>query len=423
MGGGGSAIPMAPQSNQVVRTPLQSMFPETFNGDIPFRSANAVARMCPQATRPGEMECDALMRTDLQGMGSDSGGPTQGYGANDLQSAYKTPSSSGGKGITVAIVDAYGYKTASADLAKYRAFYKLPPCTTSNGCLKVVGETGGKPPSATNPGWNAEAALDLDMVSAMCPNCKLVLLLANAPNGQDLYTAVKTAATKMHANVISNSYGGSEAESTDTTYFGTKGVVYVASSGDQGGGTKGGGGPQQPCSLPQVVCVGGTHLTKTSGGRGWSEVVWNDLKLICNGGGRCGAAGSGCSKLVAKPGWQNDNGCKMRSESDVSASAAVSAPVAIYIGVYGGWNAFGGTSVSAPLLAGMFALAGNTSTAGPQTIWGKRGTSSLNDVTSGTNILTSITGPCASSVKYICVAGKGYDGPTGWGSPNGVGAL
>jgi subtilase family serine protease len=160
----------------------------------------------------------------------------------------------------------------------------------------------------------------------------------------------------------------------------------------------------------------------TGKGAKWTQSAWNTLKLDeC--GGSCGATGSGCSEIVPKPTWQHDSGCKMRSESDVSAVADVTTPVWIYStdpGV-GGWAGFGGTSASAPIISGIFALAGNaTKVSQPQGIWSHGGTSAFTDVTKGTNFVTGIGGPCASSAKYICTSGKGYDGPTGWGTPNGT---
>lgn len=392
------------------------------NGYYPITSANAVRRLCPVATRPGEMECFALERVDLRS-GFNPATTPAGYGPADIQSAYNIPS--GGTPVSsktiVAIVDAFGYKQASSDLAKYRTKFGLPACTTGNNCLKIVGQTGGPPPKKGNAGWYGEQALDLDMVSASCPSCHILLVEAKAATGQALYTAVATA-NKMGAAAISNSYGGNEAEASDPI-FAAAGSTYVASSGDQGGGLKDGGGPQQPCTLPTVVCVGGTHLVKSGGARGWAETTWNDLSSSACGG-PCGATGSGCSTMVAKPSWQTDTGCTMRSASDISAVASVFTPVAIYCTPCGGWQAYGGTSASSPIIAGMIGITGNGGTANvASTIWGKGGSSALNDITSGTNILKRVTGPCASSVSYICKAGPGYDGPTGWGSPEGTGAL
>jgi subtilase family serine protease len=390
------------------------------NGEIPLLSPNAVRTVCPAPAHPGEMRCFALERTDLRAAVDSVDTTHAGYGAQDLQHAYKIPF---GIGTKVAIVDAFGYPRASSDLAAYRSYYKLISCTTGNGCLEIRNQTGGTQPPPANAGWDQEQALDLDMVSAACPRCHIVLVQSNSDYTSDLYTAVKEAA-KLGAVVISNSYGGSEyakcggpGEGSDPA-FSQAGHVYVASAGDQGGGLTDCGGPQQPCSLSTVVCVGGTKLVTSNNQRGWQESVWNEMvDDFCSG--PCGSTGSGCSIVVTKPGWQHDAGCKMRSETDVSAEASVLAPVAVY---FGGWTAFGGTSVSAPIIAGIFGRAGNAAKInGPEHIW--TGHADLYDQTVGNNIYHPVTGYCQSSVKYICNAAKGYDGPTGWGTPNGLGAF
>lgn len=392
----------------------------TSDGEIPVQSPNAVRTVCPPTLQPGRMRCFALERTDLRANAFDQNAAHPGYGPQDLQSAYKIPF---GNGTKVAIVDAYGYPHASSDLAVYRSYYKLISCTTGNGCLEIRNQTGGTNPPPSNSNWDSEQALDLDMVSAACPRCKIVLVQANSDYTSDLYAAVKEAA-KLGGTVISNSYGASEytkcggpGEPSDSA-FSASGHVYVASAGDQGGGLGDCGGPQQPCSLATVVCVGGTKLVHSNDKRGWKESVWNELAdNFCSG--PCGATGSGCSIVVKKPSWQNDASCRMRSEADVAASASVLAPVAVY---WGGWTAFGGTSASAPIIAGIFGRAGNAGRInGPQQIWTHR--ADFYDQTVGNNVYAPVSGFCASSIHYICNAVKGYDGPTGFGTPNGLAGL
>ncbi len=390
------------------------------SGYIPLARAGAAHRVCPRPSHPNEAACDAIARVDVGGAAPD-GGPAYGFGAPELQRAYEAPSATRGKGQIVAIVDAYGYPNASKDLAVYRKYYHLPECTTANGCLRTFNEHGGTSLPGPNPGWESEQALDLDMVSAMCPNCKILLIQASSDYFNDLYAANTTAAN-LGADVVSNSYGGSESESTDSRF--PAGHTYVASAGDNGGGAKDQGGPAQPCSLANFVCVGGTALNGS--GRTRSEVVWNDLKVdYCGATGTspCGASGSGCSARVAKPAWQTTGACGRRAEADIAAVGAVSTPVATYQPGYG-WQAYGGTSASAPLIAGMIALAGNGKSVNvAQRIWRSAGKPSLHDVVKGTNVFLPVTGPCVSPLLYICVAGHGFSGPTGWGSPNGVTAL
>jgi subtilase family serine protease len=292
--------------------------------------------------------------------------------------------------------------------------------------LRIRNQTGGTTQPPPNTSWSGEQALDLDMASAMCQACKILLVEANNNSTQNLYTAVGEA-VKLGAIVISNSFGVSEykqcgggGQGSNPT-FSTPGHVFVAAAGDEGGGLGDCGGPQQPCSLSTVVCVGGTHLARANNQRGWSETVWNELAdNLCSGS--CGGTGSGCSIIVQKPAWQTDSQCRYRSEADVSAEASVLTPVAVYFSGYGGWTAFGGTSASTPIIAGIFAKAGNgASINGPQHLWLNKG--HLFDVTSGNNLYAPVTGNCASAITYICRAGAAYDGPTGLGTPNGMGAF
>ncbi|MCZ0988395.1 S53 family peptidase [Streptomyces diastatochromogenes] len=334
-----------------------------------------------------------------------------GYGPSDLQSAYGLTSAaaSKGSGETIAIVDAYDDPNAEADLAKYRSYYGLSACTTANGCFKKVSQTGSTTslPSA-NTGWAEEISLDLDMASAICPNCGILLVEAKSATMANLGTAVNEAVT-LGAKYVSNSYGGSESSSDtsyDSSYFNHPGVAITVSAGDSGYGA------EYPAASKYVTAVGGTALSKaTSTTRGWTETVWKTSSTE--------GTGSGCSAYDAKPTWQTDTGCTKRTISDVAAVADPATGVSVYdsYGVTAGWYTFGGTSASSPIIAGVYALAGTPSSSSypakfPYTV---AGTSALNDVTSGNN------GTC--STTYLCTAQSGYDGPTGWGTPEGVSAF
>ncbi len=168
------------------------------------------------------------------------------------------------------------------------------------------------------------------MVSAICPNCKILLVQTDNDYTSNLYTGVKTAG-RLGAKYIGVSWGGPETGG-DNPIFHQRGVVIVAAAGDNGGGGRYHGGPEQPCSYTYVVCAGGTHLVPAHNARGWSESVWNDLTYDRCGSGSspCGATGSGCSRKIGKPSWQTDKQCRMRSESDVSATASLRNPVAVY---------------------------------------------------------------------------------------------
>jgi subtilase family serine protease len=307
------------------------------------------------------------------------------------------PSAKNGSGQVIALVDAFDYPTAESDLAVYRAKFGLPPCTTTNGCLRRVNQNGvaGSYPRYDS-GWSQEAALDLDVTSAVCPNCQLILVEASSNSMSDLAAAVDTAAN-LGATVISNSWGGNEwgAETSAEEHFDHPGVVITASSGDSGYGAS------FPAASRFVTAVGGTSLRRASNPRGFTETVWS-------------GAGSGCSSYVAKPTWQRDTGCTRRTIADVAAVADPYTGVSVYWTGRrrGGWMVFGGTSVAAPLIAGVFALAANGSTITPGYPYAH--TTSLFDVTSGSN------GSCGG---YLCNGTAGYDGPTGLGTPNGASAF
>src|SRR5262249_42816525 len=210
----------------------------------------------------------------------------------------------GGAGATVAIVDAQDTPNAEADLAVYRTTYGLPPCTTANGCFKKVNQNGAASPlPAPDKGWATEIMLDLEMASATCPKCKILLVEATTASMDDLGTAVNTAAA-MGATVISNSYGGPEdATIADgEKYFNHPGIGVFVAAGDSGFGA------MYPASSQYVIAVGGTALTKsTTTTRGWVETVWGSWLSVILGG-----TGSGCSKYITKPSWQEGTGCALR---------------------------------------------------------------------------------------------------------------
>lgn len=408
-------------------------------GGVPFQGFDPVRRLCTTPATADQLQCFGMVRTDVQPVPSTASSvqaqvekcPFEGraYCPIDLQAAYKLPSLTKGNGRLVAIVDAYGYRHAAGDLATYRKTMGLKPCITATKCLRIVNQNGQASPLPPEPppsdDWKGEESLDLDMVSAICPNCKIVLVQTNNNLTTNLYAGVKTAG-RLGAKYIGASWGGPESGG-DNPIFHQQGVVISAAAGDNGGGGRYHGGPQQPCSYTYVVCVGGTNLKKAQNTRGWSESVWNDWNFdYCGSGSPCGATGSGCSKKIAKPGWQTDTGCHMRSEADVSATASLRNPVAVYNSEESltyVWFAFGGTSASAQIISGVFALAGNAATQnGPAGIW-KHQAHNLNDVSVGNNISVRLGVVCASRVKYICTARFGFDGPTGWGTPKGIGAF
>jgi hypothetical protein len=341
----------------------------------------------------------------------EGGGELGGFDPKDLQSAYSIPTT-GGEGETVALVDAYGYAAAESDLAKYREKYGLAACTKANGCFKKVNEKGEEKNYPAEGGevekeWSLESALDLDMVSAACPSCHITLVEATTQEPKDTAASAEEAAT-LGAKEISNSYGYPENNETwcpekkgckeYLAKYDHAGVVVTVSSGDSGY-DDGVGAPSWPATSPNVVAVGGTDLYKAENSRGWRETAWAD-------------SGSGCSLYESKPAWQTDTGCANRTDNDVAAVADPNTPVSIYNTPYAsGWFNVGGTSVASPLVAAIEAHANSTTkSAGAEAFYKHPGM--LYDITEGSN------GSCEKT--YLCKAGLEYDGPTGWGTPDGV---
>jgi subtilase family serine protease len=380
--------------------------------------------VCSSA-RPGQAACQAIrhdtvdengtvldpntLTPDAEAAPNATSVPAGALTPADIQAAYKLPGTARA-GAVVAIVDAYDLPTAESDLGVYRTQFGLPACTSDNGCFKKIGQNGpaGSLPAA-NAGWGQEIALDIDMVSAACPTCGILLVEANSSSFNDLAIAVNTAAAQPGVVAISNSYGGSDLSAT--TYasiaqaYNRTGIAVTASTGDSGYGV------QSPASFPGVVAVGGTSLRKatTTNGRGWTETAWS-------------GAGSGCSRYNAKPAYQNSNltRCTRKADADVSAVADPNTGVAVYDSTAyqgaSGWMQFGGTSASSPIIASVYAQGPQIPAgtyAGAYT-WG-HASGTLFDVTTGSN------GRCTTRVW--CTAGTNWDGPTGLGTPNGTGAF
>jgi subtilase family serine protease len=351
----------------------------------------------PAQTQPGDASCHALRLVDttenaVNPMVTSSGALTPA----DIRGAYNlTSASSGGK--TVAIVDAYGYPAAEADLGVFRNQYGLPACTIANDCLTIIDQNGGSKLPRYNSGWAGEQALDLDAVSATCPDCRILLVQASSSAMADLGAAVVTAARWPGVVAISNSYGGNDsADSSYGAYYNHPGIAVTASTGD-----KGYQGASYPASSHYVTAVGGTSLKPDANARGWSESAWS-------------GAGSGCSTLNLAPIGQSLSmtGCSGRAMADVSAVADPNTGLLVYAPKrLGGsaWQQFGGTSLASPIIASVYAMSGNTSGYANQIVYAKSG--SLYDITAGSN------GSCGST---MCAAGTGWDGPTGLGTPNGT---
>jgi hypothetical protein len=329
--------------------------------------------------------------------------PGDGYGPADLKQAYAIPDST--TTATVAIVSAFAPASVETDLATYRSQYDLPACTVGNGCLTLLNEDGRRAPmpTARDTGWAKETALDVQMVSAVCPTCRILVAFAQTNTTDHLDRALRSAVA-AGARYVSMSWGAPE---DDPDFFpdqhfavGDPGVAFVAASGDWGYAA----GVSWPSSAPGVVSVGGTSLRRDpSSARGFSESVW--------GNAPDSGTGSGCSRFYAKPAWQSTSLCgKFRAVNDVAVVGDPQTGVSVYHG--GLWRVMGGTSAGAPIVAAMYALAGAPSKfvpPAPSYPYTRRG--EFLDITSGSN------GSCGTAV---CNGAVGWDGPTGVGVPQGV---
>ncbi len=351
--------------------------------------------------------------------------PLPGYlTPEELRDAYALPSeTTPAAGQTIALIDAYDDPTAEADLGVFDEQFGLPACTSANGCFRKVNEEGSASPLPPEQGeWASEISIDLQMAHAICQACHLLLVEASSEKFTDLGTAVNTAAG-AGATEINNSYVGPEKASYATygsRYYEHPGIALTAASGDCGYLNQ--ACPSEPtvvnfpASSPNVIAVGGTALSET--GQGWTSTVWDE-------------SGSGCSVVFSAPPWQlgvgdfSQTGCgSARSVADVAAVGDPETGVDIYDstpeggGEPLGWGVWGGTSVAAPIVAAELALAGGADGAADPaaTLYAHEGQSeALDDVVTGSN------GSCGDTTA--CQAAPGYDGPSGLGSPFGLGAF
>ncbi|MGB8907797.1 MAG: S8 family serine peptidase [Candidatus Cybelea sp.] len=355
-----------------------------------WQAQNLARRACPEAG-PGEMQCQLLI------LNENSQGKVYGLGARDIEAAYNLPSSSKGSGQIVAVVDSDDNPNVASDLAVYRRHYGLPRAKFYK--YNQDGQQSHYPKG--NVGWGSEIDLDVEMVSASCPNCT-IYLVETSPGGRRDNIKAEREAVKLGAHIISNSYGCSTS-GCPSTAFDTPGITYVAAAGDDGYGTA------APMAYATVVSVGGTILSKS--GSIYNEVVWPDT-------------GGGCATEIAKPSWQHDPGCSGRTANDVAAVAWNVAEYDTYREP--GWYTVSGTSISTPVVAGAFALAGNADKQdGGKIFW----TLSKKKLQEDVHIIGSGNNDCPARLRgsYLCTAGSDefgtYSGPTGWGTPNGIGAF
>ncbi len=369
--------------------------------------------MRPAPTTPG-----------VQGRGvkPKGSGPNGGLSPADIQSAYQLPTATAGLHSVIGIVDPYDYVGVGYDLPFYRSTFGLPPmdCAVGHPCEYRLNQNGvdlsvtpgAAPPNGyqIDPSWGVETTLDLEAASAACPLCDIVLVEANDTSDTSIYASVD-AARNFGATTISLSLGEREfkQETQFDSHLNHPGVAVLVAGGDDGYANANPGlppGSGYPASSPYVISVGGTRLSQTGGT--WSESVWT-------------GTGSGCALYEPKPAWQSGGVCLTRTTNDIAAVGDPATGLAIYDG---GWEVVGGTSLSAPLMAGMMELGG-----GPGQVTGAQGlyslpTTSLNDVTTGADGAPNSIGAdgtrCIGAALYLCTARAGYDGPTGVGTPKGA---
>jgi len=333
-----------------------------------------------------------------------------------IRTAYALPAT-GAKRQTIAIVSAYNAPAAAADLSAFSKRFHLPACTSASHCFRVLNESGQPkplPPADPTGGmWVTESALGLEVAHGVCEDCSLILVEASSGSDADFSTAINSAA-QAGANVIVTAFTAGESplgSSFQSDYMHQHAVVVAAAGESPNGGYGYTGAVNFPSSVPGVVAVGGTQLNVSSAGAYRSEQVWSDDV-------------SGCSYLEPAPSWQASDaaavGCgNLRSVADIAAMASPGVSVRISgIGVAGGpWYQATGTSVAAPIIGGVIALAGSQGFGESQMLYAHAASDpgAFHDVRTGED-----EHGCTSA---ICRGGPGYNGPTGLGTPFGLAAF
>jgi Subtilase family len=373
-----------------------------------------------------------------------------GLRPEDLHTAYALPWTASGAPQTIAIVDAYNSPKLRKDLKIYDKVFHLRECTRKNQCLRIINQDGRSAPLPETEGrWAGEISLDVEITHAICTTCDILLVEAKSAKLPD-FEAAEERAVAAGATEISNSWVEFEPAAVNTSVFDHPGIVITAASGDEGylnwdlpASPIYRGFVNIPASLPNVVAVGGTRLTLDPASAWMQETVWNGDK---------GATGGGCSGRFTAPGWQLELanwarvGCgSHRAVADVAADGDPYTGAAVYDTTpnpehRGPWFTIGGTSLASPIIAATFALAGGAQgvEAPARTMYENElaDPASLHDVESGSSgeclvgVNSAGLSECAvgeeaasCSGGAVCVAGPGYDGPSGVGTPNGLGAF
>jgi subtilase family serine protease len=314
-----------------------------------------------------------------------------------------------GAGQTIGIVDAFDHPDIEKSLTIFDNRFKLPTCTSANGCFRKVYATGTNPgaPPSDRTIWQYEIALDVEWAHAMAPDANILLVESNSDQLSDMMQAVNVA-VQNGATVVSMSWGGLEfnKETKFDSSFLAANVVFVAASGDFGTGVL------YPAASPYVTAVGGTTLSVDVKGNYIGETAWSE-------------SGGGLSQYESEPSYQSllnipTNSKNQRGVPDVAYDADPNTGFTLYTTLpLVGWFEFGGTSAGAPHWAALMAItdslrvaAGKSPLSGANTALYNSATSNYAgnyyDITSGSN------GSCGAPV---CTAVPGYDYVTGLGSP------
>ena len=401
-----------------------------------------------------------------------------GLRPRDLHSAYSLPDRSP-SAETIALIDAYNDPTLEQDLAAYDHAFALPECTAADGCLRQVGESGqaavlpfphtsaelqsaaaagGAEARAAQAasGWDLEISLDVETAHAVCQNCSILLVEASSESDGDLEAgrAHRRAARRAHHLQLLGQPGGRHDA-------GAGAVRPVRRPG------RGDHGLRRRQRLPRLGRRPNRRpvpglLAARRGGRRHPAVA--DARRGSGPPRASGTAaaptGGGCSTQFTAPVWQQSLadwaavGCgHARAVADVAAVADPYTGMAVYatnggceFNEAGGagpshWCTIGGTSLSAPLIAAVFALAGGAGetpyparllyenlTATPLALHDVLAGSSAScalgyEALSGLSRCSAAEEAAACSAAAICLAGAGYDGPTGVGTPDGLAAF
>ena len=451
-------------------------------GAAGFTGHYAVTRsLCAQPSDPAQFRCFAMERVPVAAgtrgaykvaLGH---GHIGGYSPNDLAKAYGY-NANASVSQTVGIVDWYDDPYVARDLNTFDQAYGLPVETSRS--FRKVNQSGHASPLPRASRDSTETALDVQAVRAVCHKCRILLVEANNPSSSDLAAAENTA-VRLGANEVSNSFGGAESGATAgmISAFRHPGVVITASTGDDGWyGWDGWNFAQDPydtddeasfpASDPYVVSVGGTRLTVNSDGSRADETVWNnngDADVAGLQEGPQGATGGGCSNRFTAGSWQwhvlnyASTGCGSDGHGRVAADVAALADPRYGFDVLdrygqGGWITVGGTSLSSPVIAAMYALAGgsggsaypaaslyiNSNTANTFDVQtgGNGFCGDVDAATCGNDVLQesgTYSNPNSWAQSRVdcsfdptdapgqCNAAQGYDGPSGLGTPKGLG--